>query len=267
MANPLTKMVGPLPVGVWLAVAAGGVGLSVVLSRTGGGSDAPAAATGTPFVPYSILPRQSGIVSYDQSVTGEQPADTNAAWIRRSVPALVGQGYGALDALSALERYVAGEILTADECIMVGKAVAMQLPPERVQPPVCAPPPASSAPVCAPGEILVDGQCVPNPKFLHPDDAPGKQLADGPGTDYSTDGDPFAPAGGASPVSGRPNPTAPTPRSSGATLLRVELPPPSNPATPTATPLPEGEPRPHSLDPAPEPATPTGRPAPAGARS
>lgn len=141
MKNQLTKMVGPFPIGVWLLIVVGGLGVAYVLQRgtksSGGdsadGEDAGPVTAGVPFLPYGAT-----VLGIDNSRDEEQQADTNARWVDRMIVLLGAAGYDRLAVQSALLRYVQGAPLSAAECAIVQVALVYGLPPEPVPAADCA---------------------------------------------------------------------------------------------------------------------------------
>lgn len=139
----LGKMIGPLPLGGWAAVVAGGLGIGFYARKRAAAAPAnqalPAAGDGgTPTGGFfttgpSLLPS-------NLPTALEPPAsiDTNVAWHREATRKLVAAGFTAYLADQTLAKYLAAqEGLTADEQAIVETAIRSTGPPPS--PPGLAP--------------------------------------------------------------------------------------------------------------------------------
>lgn len=132
--NPLTKMVGPYPLGVWLGVIAGGLGIAYVLQRGDRAASTQADAEAASVLP---VPTPGGPVGYYDGARPESDTGlTNPEWARTTAPrlaALTGRNPTAVQA--ALIRYINGE---ETDCSIVNAALAAGWwPPELVPAPIC----------------------------------------------------------------------------------------------------------------------------------
>jgi hypothetical protein len=155
MAGPdLGKMIGPLPLGAWAAVLAGGLGIALYTRRNS------AAAADTTVDPNGVgVDPNVGAGGSGQwanidtpvitDVGGAAPPTTNEEWASQATDFLLKSGYPAVAADQAIRRYVANEQLSASEAVMVGVALAklgalpVPLPPVpggTVTPPPTTPP-------------------------------------------------------------------------------------------------------------------------------
>lgn len=147
MATPdMGKMYGPLPLGAWLAVVAGGLGIALYTRRDNSTyvaeefidtSGMPGVGTGgsgigwTPVGPPSTPP--------DDAVQG--PPETNDEWARRAINYLIAANYDPATSDSAIRKYIGGESLSASEFALVNVALGkMGSPPIPLPPPLFAPP-------------------------------------------------------------------------------------------------------------------------------
>lgn len=136
------KMIGPLPLGAWLAVV--GVGAGVALYRRSNPAPEPTIVEDTSGVPGVGEGAVSQWIQTQPPVgTGDvagAPAD-NDAWGRLAINYLIAQGYDATVSDSAIRKYLGGEKLSAQEYTLVGIALRhMGAPPTPLPPPVFAPP-------------------------------------------------------------------------------------------------------------------------------
>lgn len=119
----LSKKLGPLPVGGWLAVGAGGIYVGRIWS---GRTARPAAATplGGVAVDGAVAPGGTDVA-----------ADTNDAWSRRVIAALIAEGVEPTAAQRAIVNFLNGYPLTLSESLIVDRALLIGgVPPEGVPP-------------------------------------------------------------------------------------------------------------------------------------
>lgn len=153
----LGKMVGPLPVGGWIAVVGGGLGLALLINRNlDGAGDEPEGEFRPSVEP--VDPATGGRIvtgDFGQPTGGggvPQPT-TNEEWVRLGVTRLSSMGFDPLVVQQALRKYTTGRRLTNKERAIVTKALeAIGPPPEAVpvQPDPLPAPPKSSPPKSAP---------------------------------------------------------------------------------------------------------------------
>ncbi len=157
------KQYGPLPLGAWLAVIAGGLGIAYVTRDTGGGGSAPEAVpdyAGDPAVGaggsgYVFVPPPDPTTG-----GGLAPAPTNNdEWAVQGTNWLIGQGYPPAVSDSALRKYLAVEQLSTQEYTLLGLVLGkfgsppVPLPPGPGPLPVI-PPPVPKPPAPVPGPIV-----------------------------------------------------------------------------------------------------------------
>lgn len=147
LQDQLGKMIGPLPMGAWLAVIAGGLGFALYYRNQN------AAATADTSVPMdntttdsgTSIPSGYGYVgdgTTDGSSTTTAPTITDDdAWVTAALTQMTAKGYDPLATSAALSKYMAGEKLNTQEAALV--RVAIQLvgsPPSVPTTPTPAPP-------------------------------------------------------------------------------------------------------------------------------
>jgi hypothetical protein len=128
------KQIGPLPLGAWIAVVAGGLGIAwytksknaatpVAQDNTGG---VPGVGVGAPADWTPIT-----------STTPTSPAGptTNEEWATLAINWLIAQGYPPNVADSAIRKYIAGEKLSVQEYTLVGLALIAKGSPPSTLPP------------------------------------------------------------------------------------------------------------------------------------
>lgn len=122
MAMDLAKPVGPLPLGAWIAVVGGGLGLAWYSNR-GTSSAAPQVSTGTdPGV--GVGGGTPGFLPSPEP-TPTAPADfaDNDAWARAALNYLVTNNNNPTAASIAVRKYVDGQSLTVAEDSMIKAAL------------------------------------------------------------------------------------------------------------------------------------------------
>lgn len=159
----LSRKVGPLPLGAWLAIAAIGVVAAVAISRRRNPISAPP-EPGTEVGPDTMsdepttggLPGGFVVGGGPTGATGQTgspngdgflPVDTgeiatNAKWETAAARILIARGYQPTIVADALGRYMSGEILTRQQQAMIDLAlIAVGPTPQPVPPPTVAPTP------------------------------------------------------------------------------------------------------------------------------
>ena len=126
------KKIGPFPLGVWVAVIAGALGIAYYVNK---GS----AAAGTAALPD--VGSESGIggstpgfvpVTTPVPSTPSGPLD-NESWAFQAVAFLIGAGYGAVEAGTAVRKYIDSEPLTSRELTLIN--VVSKKAPDGIGPP------------------------------------------------------------------------------------------------------------------------------------
>lgn len=155
-APDLGKMVGPLPLGAWIAVVGGGLGFMFYTKR----HTAPAVPS---VVDPGVVDNTSGVPGVGTGSVGGWQATgpsaayasptasitTNEEWASAAVNWLIGQGYDAVVAASAVRKYTAGgEMLSVQEFTLIRLAlVHLGTTPQQVPPGGNAPPSSVPGPV------------------------------------------------------------------------------------------------------------------------
>jgi nucleoid-associated protein YgaU len=170
MAVNFGQQVGPLPLGAWAAVVAGGLGIAWYSMRNQKAA-APAIVTDTSADPgVGTGPSWTAVGPPTTAPdTSESTIDTNEAWAVAAINYLIAQGYDPNVADSAIRKYIQSDSLSVQEYALVRFALAklgsppVPLPdpptPPVVNPPVVPPPPPPPPPVPA-STISMSGRYV-----------------------------------------------------------------------------------------------------------
>lgn len=133
----LGKKIGPLPMGVWIAVIVGGLGIGYFINKnmSGGGS------AETPIDPDSDV-GTGGLVPVPWEPEDTQPTtpQDNVAWGNQVVSFLIATGVSPTEADQAVRKYLSAMPLTAKENAMIALALARLGPPPEPIAPVDQPP-------------------------------------------------------------------------------------------------------------------------------
>lgn len=167
----LGKQVGPLPLGAWIGVVAGGLGIAWYVNKNAGGGST------TPQEEAPILGAEPGVGTgggqfiYDPPQTGPSTSsgyETNDQWARAAILFLLSEGKNPNTATLAISRYIAEQPLNAEENALVGLAIGKlgpppflpvnppDQPPPTTNPPPTNPPPATPA-LTAPANLRTWG--------------------------------------------------------------------------------------------------------------
>lgn len=186
MALDAGKMIGPLPLGAWAAVIAGGLGIALytrqqnnaalpddtIVEDTGGVPGVGEGGSGMGWV--DVSPPTTGSV--------QQAPTTNEEWGRLAVNYLIATGYDPATADSAIRKYLAAEKLSMQEFAMIGIALAklgspaVPLPPSTYGNPTIPKPPSPHTPTKPPTKPPPPKPKPPAPKpkvryyFVRPGD-------------------------------------------------------------------------------------------------
>ena len=159
----LGKQVGPLPLGAWLAVVAGGLGLAYFINKKGGAGNQPVEepaqgvlepGVGTGGQQFIYEPPQTGTAT-------PTTFETNDQWGRAAILYLLSEGKNPNTSTLAIAKYIGEQSLTNEEQALVGLAIAKLGPPPYlpVNPPAPPttdppttnpPPPPTTTPLTAP---------------------------------------------------------------------------------------------------------------------
>lgn len=157
MAVDLGKQIGPLPLGAWLAVVAGGLGIAWYTTRTGNNPTPVEDVSGTPGVGVGAPAPWTPITGTPQE---EQPAPTtNEQWAQKAITWLIAQGYPPVQSDSAVRKYITGARLSVQESTLIGLVLIAIGPPPQTLPPAEENPSPEPEP---------DPEPAPQPKPLPP---------------------------------------------------------------------------------------------------
>ncbi|HVI71470.1 MAG TPA: hypothetical protein VM656_08300 [Pyrinomonadaceae bacterium] len=152
MAVDLGKQVGPLPLGAWLAVVAGGLGIAWYTTRTGKQAPIPVEdVSGVPGVGVGAPAAWTPITGTPPD--GQQQAiTTNEQWTNRAISWLIANGYPPVQSDSAVRKYITGTRMSVQETTLIGIVLVAIGPPPQTLPPAEEPDPQPDPdPAPAPG--------------------------------------------------------------------------------------------------------------------
>lgn len=159
--DTLSKEVGPLPVGAWIAVVGTGLGIAYYTKK----SKTP---TGVVLEQYRDTSPQNGVgvggswlaVTPPTTAPAGPTIETNEQWANQCITWLIAQGYDANTSDAAMRKYIIAEKPSTREYVLIGLAlqhfgpppfpipsvpdapyVPPKDPPPVTQPPVVTPPP------------------------------------------------------------------------------------------------------------------------------
>jgi LysM repeat protein len=165
MAMPdLGKQVGPLPLGAWIVVVAGGLGIAYYTRKSGGGNTEPETVEDTSTDPGVGTGQVGGWTNTQPSTTtpAATTPTTNEEWGQQAINGMIALGYSPTLADSAIRKYLNAETLSVSEFTIIGLALARfgsppsPLPPNGQTPPTTTPIPKPPSTVPKP--------TVPKPK-------------------------------------------------------------------------------------------------------
>lgn len=160
MAPDLGKMVGPLPLGAWLAVVGGGLGFALY-SRRQSAAAAPAAGTvddtsGVPGVGDGSVGGWQSTSPTDSQNTGggsvAPPITDNDSWGRAAEVWAIGHGYPPLAVDTAVRAYLSGDDPGVQGSAIISAILAGIGPPPTPLP-AATYPPSSPTPTPAPTPV------------------------------------------------------------------------------------------------------------------
>lgn len=131
LKDQLGKMIGPLPMGAWLAIVAGGLGFAYYYRNQTAAPADPTAMDNTATDSGAGIPAGYTLDTTGTSGTSTAPAD-NDAWATGAVQWLAAHAYDPLVASSAVSKYLTGESLTAQEAAMIRTVIAQYGGPPSV---------------------------------------------------------------------------------------------------------------------------------------
>lgn len=132
----LGKQIGPLPMGGWLVVIAGGLAVGYFINKRQAAASAEPAATTDPDSDVGV---GGGQFQYDPITTVPNPEtpveDDNVAWGKKAVNYLTGLGYPGTFAQNVVAKFLSAEVLTASEKLLIDQAIVrFGSPPEPIAP-------------------------------------------------------------------------------------------------------------------------------------
>lgn len=150
----LGKQVGPLPMGAWLGVVAGGLGIAWYVNKNAGKT--PAASVGDGLTEPGSGAGGGQFIDSPPTVNPPAPTgyETNDQWARAAILFLLSEAKNPNTATLAISRYIAEQPLNNEEHALVGLAIAKLGPPPflPINPPDAPPvtPPPTNPPVTPP---------------------------------------------------------------------------------------------------------------------
>lgn len=161
MALDLGKQVGPLPLGAWIVVVGGGLGIAIWSRQNG--DDEPVVVEDTSGDPgVGEGPGTPGFIPINPPTTGQDTGavyDTNEEWGRAAITWLVSQGYDPAMSNNAVTKALAGgQDISGNKMSMqewalwsiVLRKFGSPPQPVNVLPPTSVPGPVTPAPLPAP---------------------------------------------------------------------------------------------------------------------
>jgi hypothetical protein len=161
----LSKPVGPLPLGAWIAVVGGGLGIAWYSKRAGTGTVTPTIVEDTGMGNPDVGAGGSwlAVPPPTSAPPGNAAPATNEEWGRLAINWLIAQGYDPATSDSAIRKYLETQSLDTREYALLQSALrqfgsppiplpspppAPSIPPPVViTPPVVKPPPVTKPPV------------------------------------------------------------------------------------------------------------------------
>lgn len=155
----LGKQIGPLPLGMWIVIGAGGLGLGYVINKNMAKNAAAASEPSNSQLTESGVGTGGGQFIYEppQSGSQDQTPETNQSWGIKVTNWLTGppQSFDPIAADQAVRKYLSGLALTVPEKAMMNMAIIrFGVPPEPLPPTEEPETPTPNAPT-APGAAVV----------------------------------------------------------------------------------------------------------------
>lgn len=142
----LGKQLGPLPVGVWIAIVGGGLVISFYLANKNtkkGGTDNTDTTQPGALV-YTGVGGNDG-TSDDPDKTTTAGFQTNEAWAQAAKNYLISQGVDAKEASDAVDLYINAQALNNKQNAMISTVTrALGAPPQSLPPVTGTPPPSNN---------------------------------------------------------------------------------------------------------------------------
>lgn len=130
----LSKQIGPLPLGGWIAVIAGGLGIAYFINRDQSNSSSGPVRVAEPGVgtgggQFIETPPS------EVDTSGPELEETNANWGRKATDWLIGQGNDPGLSDNAIRKYLSSEELNSQEQSLIDQALReFGTPPEPLAP-------------------------------------------------------------------------------------------------------------------------------------
>jgi hypothetical protein len=177
MALDLGKQIGPLPLGAWVAVVGGGLGIAIWARSKSSGGDPEIVddISGQPGVGDGSVSQWTPTSPPTTAIGGDSTEPTtNEAWAVRSINWLIAQGYDASESDSAIRKYIAGNDPgpSMKEYVLQGLALKhFGSPPQPLPPPLNGPPTIPPPPPTGPPPVVTP----PPPPVVGPPPSPAFQ--------------------------------------------------------------------------------------------
>lgn len=130
----LGKQVGPLPLGAWIVVVGGGLGIAWYSRSQGTGDAEPEVVedvSGVPGVGDGTVGGWTPTVPGSGTTTPTPPTiTTNDEWASYIIAEMIARNYEPTLVDSAIRKYLAGMKLSASEFVIVRLALAIKVPPQ-----------------------------------------------------------------------------------------------------------------------------------------
>ncbi len=152
MALDLGKQVGPLPLGAWIVVVGGGLGIAWYTKRSGTTEEPQIDTGGQPGVGDGSVGGWVPQAPVTGTQGGEQAPTTNEEWAYRAKQVLIAANYPPTTVSSAIDKYINGQSLSVAEFAMVGIALGKVGPLPQTLPttPDAPTPPTGTGPTYDP---------------------------------------------------------------------------------------------------------------------
>lgn len=160
--DQLGKMVGPLPLGAWIAVVGGALGLAIYSRRSQSDPEPVEDNEGVPGVGLG----GSGLyvpLNPQQGQDRETPPADNDEWGRRALNYLIARNMDSARSSDAIYRYLEGTLPATD---VMGWALVRMALAGIGSPPVLPPSFGNPAPTPTPGPVRPPGINPPSPPIL-----------------------------------------------------------------------------------------------------
>ena len=130
LSDTLTKQAGPLPIGAWILVIGGGLGIAFYTTRNSPPAQEQVNTGTDPGV--GVGPGTPGFIPVSPPVTGGETFTDNDSWASAAVRYLTGANYSPTAASIAIRKYVDGGSWSAAEDTMIKAAIKQLGPPPLI---------------------------------------------------------------------------------------------------------------------------------------